>query len=113
MAAVAAAEGVVLEKKKHFVERLNNCRVLKARRISHLLLSVVGVHGAGDGVGRVRLHLLLVDLLHVLVVVLLLQLPDQHGLLVGVVGELLLGVRAELGEGLSERGGKGVIRTLG
>ena len=44
--------------------------------------------------------LLLVDLLHVLEVVLLLQLPHQHRLLVGVVGVLLLGVRPELRERL-------------
>ena len=43
---------------------------------------------------------MLVDLLHVLEVVLLLQLPHQHRLLVGVVGVLLLGVRPELRERL-------------
>ncbi len=45
-------------------------------------------------------HLLLVYLLHVLVVMLLLQLPDEHRLLVGVVRVLLLGVGAELAERL-------------
>ena len=53
-----------------------------------------------EGVAGVGLHLLLVDLLHVLVVVLLLQLPDEDCLLVRVGGELLLGVGAELREGL-------------
>ena len=59
-----------------------------------------------------RLHLLLVDLLHVLVVVLLLQLPDEHGLLVGVGGELLLGVRTELAEGLDVEGVLEKARTV-
>ena len=45
-------------------------------------------------------YLLLVDLLHVLEVVLLLQLAHQHRLLVRVRGVLLLRVRAELRERL-------------
>lgn len=44
--------------------------------------------------------LVLVQLLHVLVVVLLLQLPDQHGLLVRVPRVLLLSVHLELRERL-------------
>lgn len=60
--------------------------------------------GGQDGLAGLGLHLLLVDLLHVLTVVLLLQLFDQHGLAIRIVGVLLGGVGAELRERLAVEG---------